>query len=88
MQSRLDRMLEENPHGCMNVIDHMKSLAKAPQAMPEKYRVAGDPVKAYRQYYIHEKSRFAKWNHSDMPAWYREALLEKVNDRIQENIIS
>lgn len=40
-----------------------------PQVMPEMYRIQGDPVSAYRQYYIHEKS-FAKWEKgTEKPYW-------------------
>jgi hypothetical protein len=39
------------------------------QAMPEQYKDA-DPVVAYRRYYLGDKSRIAKWNHSDVPEWY------------------
>ena len=36
--------------------------------MPEKYRQA-DPVESYREYYTHEKTRFAKWRLGNAPAW-------------------
>jgi hypothetical protein len=41
-----------------------------PQAMPEEYKVAGDSVLAYRQYYNGAKSRFAKWKNRETPLWY------------------
>ena len=37
-------------------------------AMPIQYK-CDDPVKSYRDYYIGEKSRFAKWKTSQ-PAWW------------------
>jgi len=33
--------------------------------------ISGDPVQAYRLYYITVKSSFAKWNHSKTPKWYK-----------------
>ena len=36
------------------------------QAMPDKYKDK-DSVKAYQRYYIGEKLRFCKWNHSKKP---------------------
>jgi hypothetical protein len=36
--------------------------------MPEQYK-CDDPVKSYRDYYIGEKSRFAKWKTSQ-PHWW------------------
>jgi|TARA_R110000824_G_scaffold357562_3_gene545085 hypothetical protein len=37
-------------------------------AMPEQYK-CDDPVKSYRDYYIGEKSRFARWKTSE-PVWW------------------
>lgn len=45
-----------------------------PQAMPEQYRIPGDPIQAYRNYYIGEKSGFAKWKYSPTPNWYIDSL--------------
>lgn len=39
------------------------------QAMPDKYKVLGDAVKAYRQFYLGEKMGFAKWTKRDVPQW-------------------
>ena len=38
------------------------------QAMPEQYKDQ-DAVKAYRNYYIGEKSKFAKWK-TQTPSWF------------------
>ena len=37
-------------------------------AMPDQYK-CDDPVKSYRNYYIGEKSRFAKWK-TTQPTWW------------------
>lgn len=39
------------------------------QAMPDKYKVPGDAVAAYRQFYLGEKMRFAKWTRRSVPEW-------------------
>ena len=39
------------------------------QCMPEQYKCE-DPVQAYRQYYLHEKSKFAKWTKRREPFWW------------------
>lgn len=49
-------------------IVHSK-LTPFAQAMPDKYKNS-DPVQAYRNYYIHDKSRFAKWKFTQPPEWY------------------
>ena len=33
-----------------------------------------DVIKAYRNYYINEKSRFAVWKHASQPDWYNEGV--------------
>lgn len=48
------------------------------QAMPEAYRVPGDAVQAYRNFYIHDKSRFATWTRREPPSWFIQGI-----DRMQ-----
>ena len=38
--------------------------------MPEKYKVVGDPVQSYRNYYRGEKSSFARWKNGNIPSWW------------------
>ena len=33
-----------------------------------------DVIKAYRNYYINEKSKFAVWKHASQPDWYNEGV--------------
>ena len=39
-------------------------------AMPEEYKVPGDPVQSYRNYYHGSKVRFAKWRYTQPPPWW------------------
>lgn len=39
------------------------------QAMPDKYKNS-DSIKAYRNYYIHEKAYFSKWSKRKIPYWF------------------
>jgi hypothetical protein len=41
--------------------------------MPDKYKNS-DAVQAYRDYYIHEKSRFDKWKFTEPPEWYTQGV--------------
>ena len=41
------------------------------QAMPEQYKDT-DAVIAYRNYYINEKKRFAKWKAGQIPNWFAQ----------------
>ena len=39
--------------------------------MPDQYRVEGDAVTAYRNYYAGEKRRFAVWKTARVPQWWK-----------------
>lgn len=47
-------------------------LTEFAQAMPDQYKDP-DPIYAYRLFYIHDKSRFAKWRLGNVPEWFAEA---------------
>ena len=44
-------------------------LTEFRQAMPEEYKVDGDAISAYRNFYIGEKLKFAKWTKRETPEW-------------------
>ena len=44
--------------------------------------VPGDPVASYRKYYVVEKSRFARWNYCDPPAWWPEDVTHRLKKTI------
>ena len=58
-----------------------RGLTNFAQAMPDKYKVFGDPVLAYRKYYVGEKSRFAKWTCNPQPEWYTTMIKENEHER-------
>lgn len=45
-------------------------LTEFAQAMPDKYKVHGDAVTAYRRFYIGEKAIFARWTRRKPPRWW------------------
>ncbi len=49
-------------------------LTEFAQAMPDEFKVPGDPVQAYRSFYIGDKSRFVKWTKRDIPGWYLRGM--------------
>lgn len=57
--------------------DH--GLTEFAQAMPDAYKVAGDPVTAYRQFYLGEKMHFARWTARPMPGWIMDAKALRGN---------
>jgi hypothetical protein len=63
-------------HRSVSVLDRIRGmefesigLTDFPQAMPEQYKVPGDPVQAYRNFYVGEKLKFARWTRRRRPAW-------------------
>jgi hypothetical protein len=38
--------------------------------MKEEYKISEDPVMCYREYYLKDKVRFAKWKNVDKPTWW------------------
>ena len=48
-----------------------KGLTPFVQCMPEPYRVANNPVRAYRNYYRNEKLSFARWTKRGIPKCFR-----------------
>jgi hypothetical protein len=51
-----------------------RGLTPFAQAMPEQYKVPGDAVQAYRNFYVGEKSAFATWTRREVPDWFTERL--------------
>lgn len=72
---RYDKKQDHKSIAVLKTIQHKKfefeslGLTPFPQAMPDKYKVANDPIAAYRNFYIGDKMRFAKWTKRDIPDW-------------------
>jgi hypothetical protein len=47
-----------------------KGFTEPPKAMPDQYKVP-DVVQSYRNYYIGEKLKFAKWKNGYYPEWLK-----------------
>jgi len=60
------------PPPVFDATDVNDPLAMTPfaTAMPEEYKVPGDPVQSYRNYYHGSKARFAKWRYTQPPPWW------------------
>ena len=57
-------------------------------AMPEQYKLVGDPIMSYRNYYMsEEKQRIASWKKKrDKPAWYVMTAAAEENKKITKKI--
>jgi len=56
-------------------------LTEFAQVMPEKYRVPGDAVLAYRRFYVGEKAHFAAWTRRRPPRWFVEGLKHQTSNK-------
>lgn len=71
------RYQKDRDHASVAVLNKIKrhrfesrGLTEFAQAMPDQFKVAGDAVAAYRNFYIGEKSAFAKWTLRPEPDWW------------------
>ena len=71
------RYERDKDHASIRVLDEIKDVtfeSRGPtpfaQAMPDEYKVPGDPVAAYRAFYLGDKSRFATWTRRTQPEWW------------------
>ena len=68
-----ERLLEAFTYDAPYETCLVKKPISFPQCMPDQYKVDGDPVTAYRNYYKGEKAYFAKWNKgTEAPVWWQE----------------
>ncbi len=70
------RFNKSNDHKSIIVLKEIQAfqyqshgLTPFAQAMPVKYKVKGDAVLSYRQFYIGEKLSFARWTKRAIPPW-------------------
>lgn len=43
-------------------------------AMPDEYKVEGDSVQSYRNYYLNDKVKMSRWTNSPMPNWFADGI--------------
>jgi hypothetical protein len=71
------RYRRDRDHASIRVLEAIRSVqyesrgvTEFAQAMPEPYRIPGDAVSAYRQFYLAEKQKFATWTRRPPPHWW------------------
>lgn len=52
-------------------IDMDKHFTEPTPAMPDHYKVAGDSVQSYKNYYLGDKTRMFSWKNRPTPSWVR-----------------
>jgi hypothetical protein len=63
--SKLLEKLSHLPEG----IPITSKLTPFALAMPNQYKIPGNAVESYRQYYIHEKKSVWSWKNREKPSW-------------------
>ena len=53
-------------------------------AMPDEYKVSGDSIQSYRNYYVGAKSGLAKWKERSTPDWFTSML--HTNEAFNEGV--
>jgi len=74
-------------------LDKGVELTEFAQAMPDKYKVKDDAVKAYRNYYLGDKWEFAQWKKGE-PNWYpknhfmikKQEVIDEFNKRFNAKV--
>jgi hypothetical protein len=65
-------------HATSRLTDHLSnapknivegSFTEPTPAMPEQYKVSGDSITSYRNYYLGDKRRMFSWKRREVPAW-------------------
>lgn len=55
-------------------IPQLEVWSEPTPAMPDIYKVDGDSITSYRNYYAGEKWRFAKWKKRTVPEWFKSQM--------------
>lgn len=66
-QAHLDTLWHHRPD-----LPSLGATTPFAQTMPDPYKIPGDAVTAYRNFYRGEKAGFAKWKLGDVPTWFEE----------------
>jgi hypothetical protein len=78
------RFNHKKNHKSFSVIKKLKEpplpnigLTEFAQAMPNIYKIKGDAVQAYRNYYVGIKRPIATWKRRRIPKWYQNMMGEE-----------
>lgn len=67
-------------HKCFHILERLNypssipilsSAVPKPLAMPDQYKVPGNPVESYRNYYMGDKRHLASWKNRPVPDWWK-----------------
>jgi hypothetical protein len=55
-------------------------FTEPPPAMPEHYRVPGNSIQSYHNYYAGDKAKMSRWTNRHMPLWFADAINSLYGD--------
>jgi len=55
-------------------------FTEPPPAMPEEYRVPGNSIQSYHNYYAGDKVKMSRWTNRNMPLWFADAINSLYGD--------
>lgn len=76
--SRLMESLRKVPTNIKSGVDFIEP----PPAMPEHYRVPGNSIQSYHNYYIGDKRDMSRWTNRVMPAWFADGINMLYDDAL------
>lgn len=68
--------LYQPPHGITVDVD----FTEPPPAMPDEYKVLGDSIASYRNYYLGSKYKMSRWTNREMPSWFADGIYSLYGD--------
>jgi choline dehydrogenase-like flavoprotein len=75
------RYNKERDHASMAILRQIENISyercgRTPfaQAMPDQYKMEGNAVQAYRNFYRGEKMNFATWTRRPVPGWIKDRV--------------
>ena len=76
--SRLIEALNKDPINIKRDVD----FVEPPPAMPEHYRVPGNSIQSYHNYYIGDKRNISRWTNREMPLWFADGINMLYDDAL------
>lgn len=68
--------LYQPPHGIPMDVE----FTEPPPAMPDEYKVPGDSITSYRNYYLGSKYKMSRWTNREMPDWFVDGIYRLYGD--------
>ena len=79
----------EKVHACSKLESHLSTLPRTIRqgsfteptpAMPDEYKVEGDSIASYRNYYLGSKYKMSRWTNQVMPEWFANGIYTLYSD--------